>query len=273
MGLELFKNYQWLAVVICLGLLLVAPAGATKGPQGVSNTSHNFSITSTNTNYTANNEDEICIYCHTPHGGSLDGALWNKPLDDGVYNLTSPAYFTHYNSATLSSSAKTGGINRDLGVESLLCMGCHDGTIAINRVINVSNRTTPAATEPGALIESSNLDEQLMQAGGFTEPGPWIGTSSTQMISAPLDGGNLSDDHPVSIDYVGSQTEKSASLHLIGEARTSGLRFFPLGGSGTRLECPTCHDPHVDYNTATQYTPFLITSNEASAMCLACHIK
>lgn len=255
----------------CLILAWVAPVDATKGPQDVANTAHNFSVTGSNPQFSAAYEDEICIYCHTPHGGSLDGPLWNRGTLGIDGDLKGPAYFTHYNSATLSSGAKV-GVNRDLGSESLLCMGCHDGTIAVNRVMNVSNRTTPDGTEPDAIITGASYVEQFVMESSFTEPGPLIGASAESMAVADYSG-HLEDDHPVSFLYTDSYTQKSSSLHLIGDVRAKGLRFFPLGGAGARLECSTCHDPHVDYNTASQYTPFLVTSNEASAMCLACHIK
>ena len=38
-------------------------------------------------------------------------------------------------------------------------------------------------------------------------------------------------------------------------------------GSGPSVECASCHDPH------TETTTFLRTSNDDSAVCLACHIK
>jgi len=72
-------------------LLFQAPAFAVMGPQGVSKTAHNLSSQDGGTldYYVSDNEDEICIFCHTPHGGSLDGPLWNRSSPDN-------ASFTHY---------------------------------------------------------------------------------------------------------------------------------------------------------------------------------
>lgn len=262
-----FKEYLTLSGLLSVLLLWSVPVGATKGPQDVSNTTHNFSATAPNTlnSYRAATEAEVCIFCHTPHGGSLDGALWNKGTVGYNGDISGAAYFTHYNSASLSSGAKGGGLSRNLGPESLLCMSCHDGTIAINRVMNVSNSTTPDPDEPDALINSS-FGEAYMQG----DPGAWIG--SYPGMGGDITGGHLADDHPVSFDYTASYAVKSASLHLIDDVKSKGVRFFPAGGAGTQLECSSCHDPHVDYKTATQYTPFLITTNAASALCLTCHI-
>lgn len=277
MTLSTFKKSLWLGMLAGITLLWLPPAEATKGPQGVSNTTHNFAYNASQTptlSYLSKTEDEVCIYCHTPHGGNLEGALWNKPFAGEGADLQSANYFTHYNSATLSSAAKGSGLKRPLNNESLLCMGCHDGTVAINRVVNVSNRTVKDLAEPDALIENRLGGVAQMQAAGSTEPGAWIGASSSTLAALDWTGGHLDDDHPVSFDYVQSFGQKPAgSMHTKGEAELKGVRFFPAGGSGTRLECSSCHDPHVDYNTAPAYTPFLITSNTASALCLACHIK
>jgi hypothetical protein len=59
-------------------------------------------------------------------------------------------------------------------------------------------------------------------------------------------------------------------LHTVAAAQAAGVRFF---GATNFVECSTCHDPHVDYFTAPDYTPFLITPNTGSNLCLACHIK
>jgi putative hemolysin len=79
-------------------LLFQASAVAVMGPQGVANTAHNLSSQDGGTldYYVSDNEDEICIFCHTPHGGSLDGPLWNRSSPG---NST----FTHYTTATLDS--------------------------------------------------------------------------------------------------------------------------------------------------------------------------
>ena len=59
--------------LMCFCLLLVAGSAMAKGPQGVAMGSHNLS-TSGGLNGSAT-EDEICVFCHTPHGGSTDGPL------------------------------------------------------------------------------------------------------------------------------------------------------------------------------------------------------
>jgi hypothetical protein len=61
-------------------------------------------------------------------------------------------------------------------------------------------------------------------------------------------------------------------LDTVANAQADGVRFF---GATNYIECSTCHDPHVNYSASGDpaYTPFLITPNTNSNLCLACHIK
>jgi len=62
---------------------------------------------------------KICIVCHTPHHAdpTVD-PLWNHTLSTAAYTL--------YSSPTLNS------IPGQPGVQSRLCLSCHDGTVAID---------------------------------------------------------------------------------------------------------------------------------------------
>ncbi len=69
-----------LTLISAATLLLVSSAWAVKGPQGIEYTPHNFSSTGDFlfAAYASFNEDEICVFCHTPHGGQVDSPLWNR---------------------------------------------------------------------------------------------------------------------------------------------------------------------------------------------------
>src|SRR5262245_33297365 len=89
----------------------------------VSKTIHNLGSSNTqNAEYRSGIEDEVCIFCHTPHGGTLDGPLWNRALTSDGNG------FTHYASATLSPYFTTVAA-RPVKNESLLCLTCHDGSV------------------------------------------------------------------------------------------------------------------------------------------------
>ncbi len=247
-------------------LLFQASAVAVMGPQGVANTAHNLSSQDGGTldYYVSDNEDEICIFCHTPHGGSLDGPLWNRSSPDNTS-------FTHYTTATLDSISA--GATRVLSDESLICMSCHDGAMAINHVLNPSNRTGTQPTIGGM------TDVQIV-----TLPGT-IGGAIGKSLQDEYATTDLTDDHPISFSYDDVLTfygssGKTGQLHNVAAAIGSGVRFY---GEKNRVECGSCHDPHVNYDsgipdgndpTANEdYRPFLITPNIGSALCLACHNK
>ncbi|WP_305041946.1 hypothetical protein [Geoalkalibacter sp.] len=250
-----------LALLLCGGWA----ASAAMGPQKVARTVHNLS-TSSEWMYKADNEDEICIFCHTPHGGSLNGPLWNRALPGAME-------FTHYTTATLDSVA--GGANRALSDESLLCMSCHDGAMAVNHVLNPSNRTGVQPTMMGG------QDVAIVAIWGI---GGRIGDVVDELNFPQGETRNLTDDHPISFSFDAVRTAyqgagRGNQLHSAADAIAAGVRFY---SGGNRVECGSCHDPHVNYDSTIpmgdptadeDYRPFLITPNIGSALCLACHNK
>jgi hypothetical protein len=126
----------------------------------------------------------------------------------------------------------------------------------------------------------------------------------------PMLGRDLSNDHPISMQYAGggvSTTTHPADGTFTG---TLGDTDFvapervtlnqqpiwwvdgPVGTTGTRektdmllytrndlgiqepfVECGSCHDPHNSSSQGPGSVAFLRTSNAASAVCVACHTK
>ena len=110
--------------------------------QTIVNTKHNLSATGPGT-VKATTESEICIFCHTPHNASPRAPLWNKNVFGGTYTL--------YNSSTLNAVPGQPDGN------SILCLSCHDGTIALGSVLS-----RPAAISmTGAMPTSRNLTTDL----------------------------------------------------------------------------------------------------------------
>lgn len=261
------KTLTTLALALAVTLLAGGTALA-KGTPNIRNTVHNLSSSAVgNDQYRSTNEDEVCIFCHTPHGGSLSGPLWNRKD-----TLTT---YTHYKSDTASLYLRGLNVIRPVSKESMLCLSCHDGSITVNTILNPSNRTNE---QPDSFWYPGDNDSNKIIALDF------FGIAATAAkIGASLDAsGNLvdvstdlMDDHPISFLYEEVRTLKSSEFKDITTAEAAGVRFFPpTGGVGVkRVECSSCHDPHVDYLTDTDYTPFLITPNDGSKLCLACHTK
>jgi hypothetical protein len=254
-------------------LMATLPAGvAAKGPPGVIMGYHNLSAsgkdnTGADSSYRTNTDD-VCVFCHTPHGGTLSAPLWNRNNPTSTWN--------HYSSSSLSNFMKNLASSRSLNDESLICMSCHDGSISVNHVINSPNDLG------GSPIETFNGDPDTTIGLGFII-GSRIGASEANTMGT----GDLTDDHPISFSYddVYNSTDYQIGAKM-GQLRASNLASVLYSGAGprfetrtvagtgtNRVECTTCHDPHVDYYNNPEYSPFLIIPNAGSNLCLACHIK
>jgi hypothetical protein len=258
-----------LVILLCLTVPVQA-----KGPAGVAETVHNLSSGASWNIYSSDNVDEVCVFCHTPHGGLLTGPLWNHSLPDATS-------FTHYNSATLSTYLQGLPVSRTINDESLLCMSCHDGSVAVDHLINKPNSI---GSDP-ITIFGNNKDVPIVDLMGGV--GARIGGS----LADTAGSGDLSDDHPISFSYnlvladpaYQAGGSKDGELRPVGDSGSSatalgwkgeGVRFF---GSDYRVECSSCHDPHVNYESIAggneDYRPFLIRPNTGSDLCLSCHDK
>ncbi|MCG3126377.1 MAG: hypothetical protein CHACPFDD_01212 [Phycisphaerae bacterium] len=67
-------------------------------------------------------ENQVCIFCHTPHNASPAAPLWNRATPQTHYRI--------YDSSTTDAR-----IDQPSGA-SKLCLSCHDGTIAPGMVLN-----------------------------------------------------------------------------------------------------------------------------------------
>ena len=251
------KMMKKLTVMLMGMLLLAAPAWAAK-VSDVFNTKHNLSSTQPNPFwndfYSATNVDEVCVFCHTPHGGTLDGPLWNRDLSA----ISAAGHYTHYTSETLSTTV--GVSNRAVNKQSLLCLSCHDGSIGVgDTVIN----------NVGATPDNAGVAFKVILNPDGVNPGKRTGAARGNLLSTT----DLSDDHPISFNYqnVYDDATNAGALHTVAEVETDLLVLY--NGASKTVECVTCHDPHVDSSVDADYAPFLRIPNTGSAMCLACHIK
>lgn len=207
---------------------------------GIVGSPHDFSSTTWN-----QRPGELCRTCHVPHdhgrtlavqtGIESSGLLWNHKLSDVVYTL--------YSSATLN-----GGIGQPTGTAKM-CLGCHDGSVALEAMDSKTNPTTPPATT----THIQDID------AGYRVPGTGMG------------GTSLQGTHPISVVYDSvADPGLKATTNLIG---TSGTIASLLDGD--KVQCSTCHDVHDSAGEAVAGTHLLRVSNTATAsgLCLACHIK
>jgi len=216
----------WVGVILVIvGTLLVA----TPARGGIAQSHHDFSSAT----WTQN---QICIPCHTPHDADpnvIAAPLWNHEVSQTTYEV--------YDSPTLEATVgQPGGA-------SLLCLSCHDGTVAVDS---------------------------------------FGGNDGTRIISARgRIGPYLADHHPVSFVYDETLASEDGELH--DPSAPSGLGGTieeDLLRAG-RLECVSCHDVHLSRNTQGcsgchfvhgriyAQSLSLWKSNDGSGLCLTCHDK
>ena len=131
---------------------------------------------------------------------------------------------------------------------SKLCLSCHDGVTAIDSYGN--NTALNAMTNLSAAVGA---------------------------------GGNLTDDHPISITYDTALSSTDPGLHdpatrsvIIGEGgdKTRNGTVAALLLSDGKVQCTSCHDVHNNFvGIGTNDEPFLKVSKGNSKLCLTCHNK
>lgn len=255
----------------CSLLLAGLWAGQAVAQASIVNSKHDLSSTSTAT-IKQSSTSEICVFCHTPHGGDqAKGPLWNR-------GATVTAY-TVYASDTLETAALTTPAS-----VSAACMSCHDGTVALDNLINA----------PGS--------------GGYTPGGTsqiytWAG--GVNMIPAGITNlSDLTNDHPIGVPYCGgfaASACKDADFKTAALYKNNSVAALATGVAGDKwwidsgssagardkgdlvlyqrdfggplfpsVECASCHNPH---GSGAGLATFLRISNAASALCTTCHNK
>jgi len=283
------------ATAVVLGTSLVAGSAFA----GIANTKHNLGSLGTQTNKT-DGTGEICIFCHTPHGGDNTAPvpLWNKSLTDST--------FTTYDQ--LGTSTLDAGV-LDVGSVSLACLTCHDGTQAIDNIINAPGSGGFDTTGGGdvGLNWAWNTGNTLDNNGQFI---------AGAVVNLGVD---LTNDHPISVQYGGGGITTTGGTtndkDFVQPVALSGNRWYvpntltsgavagfdkwdfklytrdtsseafrntatsTANGPEPFVECGSCHDPHFETTTflrmdgVANSTTASEQSNRGSRVCLTCHTK
>jgi hypothetical protein len=254
--------------------------GSVANAQGIVGSKHDLTFGSGSTATT-----EVCVFCHTPHGSDTTAAvpLWNKLLPSTTYQRYS----------TLNTSTLDGG-EAPVGSVSLACLSCHDGTSAIDAVLNM----------PGSGMRSGQIDSGVF----LSDMNAYLGGSATPV---PVLGADLRNDHPVSIQYAGGGLDASgpdglqpttaygdpsfkptqratinsnpawwvdSSGGTVAREKTDMILYTrtdgPLGAAEPMVECASCHNPHnASTFIADESVSFLRIPNNNSNLCTTCHDK
>jgi predicted CXXCH cytochrome family protein len=210
------KPRKSLIVVASLGTIGVL-AWAVSGD--ITGSAHDFSSNGFS-------QGQICLPCHTPHHSntSVDAApLWN-------HELTTATYTTHSGAGIPANEA--------LDPTSILCMSCHDGTVALDSFGGVSNGVQFILGD--ALLGTDIEDDHPIGADAIYRLFPWM-------------------NNPVN-------WEGSAA----GNPRKFRLREMTVNGAVEDVvSCGTCHEPHNG-----EENPYMLQLPIAgSQICLECHLK
>jgi len=244
----------------------------------IENTRHNLSVSYNETGRAVmgaiarNDYGEVCIYCHTPHGANkqISAPLWNRTVNN------SGSYTIYDKPTTLMRPIGQPGPN------SLTCLSCHDGTIAIDSILNMpgsgleptnsglSNNETNTWNE--AFLDSwINNPLALPAPDGHFKMGrdPADGFCTLCHNSDPTDSAmanftvftietDLRDDHPIGVQFpttfgpgidfnppTAGQSTNMPFFDLDGDnhADPNEVRLYNTG-QGPEVECASCHDPH-----------------------------
>jgi hypothetical protein len=278
----------WTSGVV-LALALGMPGIATAG---IANTKHNLTSTGTGVNKTTGT-DQICVFCHTPHGSNdaIAAPLWNKTNTNSGYKT----YNSTGNANGVASATATSTIDGEIlavGSVSLACLSCHDGTQAMDNMVNAPGSGSVQIGTSG--WSGANQTTGAIKAGLFSNL-----------------ASDLNDDHPIGIQYCGGGVTGAATTSTPADATVScndadfqtgvknaminGQRVFWVERDGTAtkrgkediilytrdfagaagtpsVECGSCHDPHVE-KKGTNEVHFMRVTTAGSQICLACHVK
>lgn len=107
---------------------VMALCASTAMAAGIRNTKHDLSSSSSASWKGTSNE--ICVYCHTPHGASAAAGapLWNR----NTVSSTGAVYST----STLNAVATIASVNL---TDAVLCLSCHDGSSLTGTLNNPPN--------------------------------------------------------------------------------------------------------------------------------------
>lgn len=242
--------FQSLALVFC-SLCLAQPASVVNSP-------HNLSASGPG-RIRAASENEVCIFCHTPHNSTPVRPLWNRLMPVDAYSI--------YSSRALQ--AKPG---QPTGV-SKMCLSCHDGTIALGSVIS---RDTP-----------------IQMAGGVTTMPQGKGHIGTDLrddhpISFHYDSSLIAKDSklrqpgslPAQIKLDSNQELQCTSCHDAHNNANGGflvmrndnselcISCHQVGTTGvtSHIDCAACHQPH-----SAPSGPYLLKRSTITDTCVRCH--
>jgi len=235
-----------LAIGVFLTLGTIAMAGTNPG-SGIAGTAHDMSSGGLGAAYGNDVEglNRICIYCHTPHHANSTITDYSPLWNHNYSTVTSYATYTDTTNGDVPTLAQgllafTPG---QPGSVSKLCLGCHDGSVAVAAYGNFV-AVNPVHNSTGATLAGTQYQ---------------IGA-----------GNSLANHHPIGFNYEAVATiDSGINDQSTALPNGSGMLISDLLWGGN-MECSSCHDVHNKLNTGEKFT---YVQDTQSALCLTCHNK
>lgn len=226
--------------------------------------------------------DRLCIFCHAPHHAyklngetrgtgeqSVNSNYTYLPLWNHVQTI---ATFIQYNpgpdapdAAVSQKGAQSVNDAFDrIGATSLLCLSCHDGSVAVNEFGNNPQDTRSQSGGGVTIIPQYQIGFAGASGEGFLANHHPIGFRYEDVSNVDLEIFDLATavyDHTIDIGTYGAVAGaiNVTGSHMVSEVLWNG-----------KMECSSCHAVHNTGNTGEK---LLYVSDQNSNLCFSCHNK
>jgi predicted CXXCH cytochrome family protein len=230
-------------VLVSGALWLTAVLPALGQSSSISGSRHDLSINGQGP-VKAATENQVCVFCHAPHGASPAVPLWNHTLSQSIY--------TPYNSSTFVQTSP-----QMVSQRSKLCLSCHDGSIAeLGQTVNNGLiATTGPMPSTGLVGKNSSLSSD--HPFGFQMPAVDDGEISLS-LAAPQPKTN---DPAVKLYNNAIECVTCHEPHDPG--RDTAFEFMVRSNNNGAI-CIACHDPSRGILAGWNSGAHAIASNRVS---------
>ena len=192
-----------------------------------------------------------CVYCHIPpeEAGAIPEDFGGIP-DWNRFVPATENYQLYSATGSHSLDTKPGTPNPI----SMLCLSCHDGTMAVDMVV-----FRPVTFDPST---DDAMHMRLNASDDIESCGKCHNGQVAHNIEVKVIGTDLRNDHPISMQYAGIGWEDPDFRPPDSSAGfDNGVKL-----NNGNVECMTCHNVHDTSNE-------LLLRANAEVLCFTCHTK
>ncbi len=183
-------------------------------------------------------DKRVCAQCHAPHDANAQELTWSPKLSIPAFSLyTSPNMVIP---------------KGDPGVNSRLCLSCHDGTMGILNYSGSRRNYLFAGNKLGGTAFASRIAIRDHPIG-----------SGYDTDLAATDG-SMADPESSQVVLVSTQSP-------LNKTRSGNLGMMMLAEG--RVECTSCHDVHNRYTVGATSKGLVKVGLNNSLLCQVCHDK